>query len=1162
MRSVSRTRLVPMMLAACSLAPAALHAQQTQASLTGQVLDPQGASVPGAAVTITNTSTAIDRTVQTNSGGRYTVTNLNPGPYKVTVKASGFTEKVLSGIVLQVGQDEGLDVPLSLGSESTVVEVTAAAAVTDTESSAQGTVIDNKEVVELPLNQRTFYSLATLSPAVDLPGQSSTLGFRGGFNVAGNNETANTFTVNGVDDNDQNVMAPSFRPSVEAIQEFQLLYGVYSAEYGRTSGGQVVVVTKTGSNALHGDLFEFIRNSQFDAKNYFTLPNTGTTFRRNQFGGTLGGPIIKDRTFFFLSYEGLRLAQPTVLNTTVPNPAFLNGDFSSVCTSGFTAAGICNTASQQLKNPATGVAYVNNQIPTSSFDPIGRYVLQQYPAPNPGQSAGLAVQKYTFNEKRVENLDEGSARVDHKFSDKDSLLLQYNYFNDPSFEPSLSLCSAGAIPGSGCTQNQISTLGSINETHIFSSHWLNEIRLGFDRLEQPRIGQDDGITTAPKVPGAFSDSHIPSNLLGGSPSSSVTGYASVHPYTNLPQHRYDDHFNLVDNVTWSHGSHNLKVGVNLLQARYSDLYVADATGVFSFTGVVGSTKNLTTGNSAADLALGYAATATRSPTAPDIHVRYNAIGAFVQDDWKVTPHLTLNLGVRYEDFLPIHDTRNILSNWLAPSAANPNGSIEVAGLNGTGTSVFNNDANNFEPRVGLSYQPFGSDRTVFHASYGIFYNSPAIGNGADLSLGLNPPFRLTQSFNSTPTAQSVLSTNPFPVVAGTTPDGTINHPFTSVAPTGIDPNFRTLYLDEWGMSIDQQLTPTIGLTIGYIGNAGVKIPRLVAANQYINAVPAYTSTVNGVTTTTTTLPASGPNTVSSTKPISGTSAAVPNPLLTSVQPNATNYYQWGNITEYISEGHSSYNALTVKAQKNLGNGISFILAYTWEHSIDNAPGYASTSQSSSGTPQNSYNLQGEKGTSDFNVSSRIALSPVIELPFGANKPFLNQGFASHLLGGFQLSGIYQYDSGRPFTISSSQNRSGSVYGVDRPNVIANPNTGPKTVSQWFNTAAFVVNNWGSFGNEARNAVVGPDFSQLDVAIQRVFAMNERYSVALRFESFNVMNKANFLNPLGTGTGNYQAQTTAQGALPITPQTSSTNTFGQLTQANDPRSCQFSGKFIF
>ena len=270
------------------VSPAGISAQQTQASLTGQVLDPQGAAVPMATVTVTNTDTRIERVTQSSSSGRYSVTNLNPGPYKVEVKVQGFSQKVLSGLVLQVGQDESLDVALALGSNTDVIEVTAEASVTETESAAQGTVIGNREVVGLPLNQRTFYGLALLSPAAYIPGQASTLGFRGGFNVAGNNETANTFTINGIDDNDQNVMAPSFRPSVEAIQEFKLLTGVYSAEYGRTSGGQVVVVTKTGSNALHGDVFEFIRNSQFDAKNYFTAANTATTFRRNQSARRLG----------------------------------------------------------------------------------------------------------------------------------------------------------------------------------------------------------------------------------------------------------------------------------------------------------------------------------------------------------------------------------------------------------------------------------------------------------------------------------------------------------------------------------------------------------------------------------------------------------------------------------------------------------------------------------------------------------------------------------------------------------------------------------------------------------------------------------------------------------------------------------------------------------
>jgi hypothetical protein len=1113
------------------LCTVSLMGQQTQASLTGQVLDPQGASIADATVTVTNTDTAIARVAKTDTSGRYTVINLNPGKYAISVQSTGFSEKKLSGIVLAVGQSEHQDVALALGGANDVIEVTASAAVTDTETSSQGTVIDNQKVVGLPLNQRTFYGLALLSPAAYMPGQASTLGFRGGFNVAGNNETANTFTVNGIDDNDQNVMVPSFRPSVEGIQEFKLLTGVYSAEYGRTSGGQVVVITKTGGNTFHGDVFEFIRNSQFDAKNYFTLAGTPTTFRRNQFGGTIGGPIIKDRTFFFLSYEGLRLAQPTVGTTNVPNPAFLTGDFSSVCTSGF-KAGLCNTAAQQLHDPVKGTAYANNQIPVGSFDPIGLAILKQYPAPNPGYNTAAAVDPYTFNEKRFENMDEGSARVDHKFSEKDSILAQYNYFNDPSFEPSLSLCSSALIPGSGCTQNQISTLIGINYTHIFSAHWLNEFRIGFDRLEQPRIGQDDGNTAFPKVPGAFSDPTIPANLLGGSPSTSVSGYASVHPYTNLPQHRWDDHFNLVDNVSWSHGAHNFKFGVNLLQARYTDLYVADATGVFSFTGVKNSLNNLTSGNSAADLALGYAATAARSPTAPNFHVRYNSIGAYAQDDWKITSHLTLNLGVRYEDFLPVTDTRNIISNWIYPSAANPNGTIQVAGQGGSGSTVYNNDANNFAPRVGLAWQPYGTDKTVIHASYGVFYNSPSIGNGAILSMGINVPFRLTQSFNSTATAQSVLSTNAFPVVPGLTPDGSTLRPYTNVAPTGIDPNFRTLYMNEYGADVQQQLSPTIALTVGYIGNEGAKIPRPIAVNQYLNGV----------------------------KPISGTANNIPNPLAIGTTYTGPLNFQWGNITEYISAGHSSFHALTVKAQKNMGNGVSFILAYTWAHSIDNAAGYASTSQASSGTPQDSRNLKGERGTSDFNVGNRIALSPVVELPFGRNKPYLTHGIGAALGGGWQLSGIYQFDTGRPFTVSTSTNNSGSIYGVDRPNVTGNPNNGPRTVNQWFNTSVFAANAAGQFGNERRNSIVGPDYSDLDVAVQRSFSVSERYSVAVRAESFNAFNKANFLNPLGTGTGQFIQASSPTVANPVVGNTN-TN-FGKLTQANDPRSMQFSAKLVF
>ncbi len=1095
-------------------------AQQTQASLTGQVLDPQGAEISGADVTIKNLDTNITRNTKSDASGRYTVTSLNPGRYSVSVKLAGFTEKVLTGIVLAVGQDGSLDVPLSLGSTSEVVTVSASAAVTDTESSSQGTVIDNQKVVGLPLNQRTFYGLALLSPAAYIPGQSSTLGFRGGFNVAGNNETANTFTINGIDDNDQNVMAPSFRPSVEGIQEFKLLTGVYSAEYGRTSGGQVVVITKTGSNRFHGDLFEFLRNSQFDAKNYFTLAGTPTTFRRNQFGGTIGGPIIKDRTFFFLSYEGLRLAQPVVGTTTVPNPAFLKGDFSSVAT--------------QLVNPQTKVAYINNQIPTSQFSALGLQLLKLYPSPNAGYLTSNPRPGYTFNKKRVENMDEGSARIDHKFSEKDSILVQYNYFNDPAFEPSNSLCGAALIPGFGCTTNQISTLAGINYTRIINDHWLNEFRVGYDRLEQPRTGED--VTNGfPKVPGAFNDPTIPSSINGGAPVTTVSGYATIHPYTNLPQHRWDNHYNIVNNTSWSHGKHNLKFGVNLLQARYADIFVSSGTGQFTFT-ASGTNGAQTTGNSAADLLLGYATTSTRSPTAPNFQVRYTAYAGYAQDDWKVTPNLTFNLGLRYEYFPPTVDQHDILSNYVLPSASGSSGSIIVAGVNGVGKKLYNDDLNNFAPRVGLAWQPYGNEKTVIHASYGIFYNSPAIGNGVNLSMAINPPFRLSQSFTSATGAQVQLDTAPFPNPAtGTLPNGTQAFPYQNVSVTGAEPNFRTLYMDEYGADIQQQITPTMAITIGYIGNQGVKIPRLTLPNQ-------------GIVTSATT------SSVTSYRPLTTTAAGVALPPLGPVGSNGL-YYQLNSVSYYKTSGHSSFNAMTVKAQKNYSKGLSFILAYTWAKSIDNAPGYASSSQASSGTPQNSLDLRGERGLSDFNVAHRIVISPVYELPFGKGRPYLTHGIAGELAGGWQLSGIFTLDTGRPFTIGQSGNRSGSNNATDRPNLIGNPNNGPKTVAAWFNTSAFTATSFGTFGNAGRNIVIGPGLVNLDMAVQRAFNFSERYSMQFRAESFNVANKANFLNPLGTGTGQYIPTSATNPA-------NSNAAFGALTAANDPRSMQFSMKVLF
>ncbi len=1090
-------------------------AQQTAASISGRIVDPQNASISEADVSVTNIDTNIARTVRSDATGHYQVLSLNPGRYSVSAKASGFQEKILTGIVLEIAQNATLDVSLSIGGKTDVVTVNASADVIDTETSSQGTVIDNQKVVELPLNQRTFYGLALLSPAAYLPAQNSSNGFRGGFNVSGQNETANTFTVNGIDDNDQYVMAPSFRPSVEDIQEFKLLTGAYSAEFGRSAGGQVVVVTKSGSNELHGDVFEFLRNSEFDARNYFALPGTAQTFRRNQFGATLGGPIAKGRTFYFLSYEGLRLAQPVVGQTSVLNPAFLNGDFSSVST--------------QLVNPATKQPYARNQIPSGQFSAFGQQLLKLYPKPNPGYLVSNSKPTYTFDEARIENLDEGSVRVDHKFTDKDSVLAQFNYFNDPSFEPSNSLCGSALIPGFGCTTNQISILAGINYTRIISDHWLNEFRAGWDRLEQPRIGEDvnDGF---PSIPGAFGDPTISKSINGGAPSTSVSGYAGIHPYTNLPQHRYDNHYNLVNNTSWSHGKHNVKFGANLLQYRSALIFVNDGTGVFSFS-ASSSNGAETSGNAAADLLLGYASSSTRSPTAPEMQLAYTSYAGYIQDDWKITSSLTLNLGLRYEDFSPATDQRNVLANYVLPSVPGTPGSAIVAGVNGVGKTLYNDDQNNFAPRLGLAWRPFGNDKTVVHGFYGAFYSAPMIGNGALQGLGLNLPFRLTQGFTSATGSQVQLDTTPFPT-GSKAQTGTQANPYTNASPTGIAPNFRNLYVNEYGAEIQRQITPALALTVGYLGNEGARLPRTISPNQGIVTASTATS-------------------VTSYKPLTTTAAGVALPPLGPVGANSL-YYTLNSVSYYVTSGHSSYNALTVKAQQNYHNGLSFLVAETWGKSIDNAP--VNGSQSSSTGPQNSLNLQAERGLSDYNVANRLVISPVYELPFGRGKRYFVQGIAGAVAGGWQISGIYTQESGRPFTINSSVNRSGSN-GSDRPNLIGNPNSGPKTVAQWFNTAAFTANAYGQFGNAGRNIVIGPGYVDLDAAVQRTFKLSERYSAELRVESFDVANKPNFLNPLGTGTGEYIPTSSSNPA-------NSNSAFGAITAANDPRSLQFSLKVKF
>ncbi|WP_213804767.1 TonB-dependent receptor [Granulicella sp. dw_53] len=1119
-------------------------AQSSTATISGTVVDVTGASIANADVTVLNTATGISRQAKSDADGRYFVNSLIPGSYQVTGELAGFSKKVLKDITLNVGADVKLDVALAIGEASTVVEVQAQGLLVDTQGSSNGTVIDNKAVVELPLANRQFYSLALLSPAAYQPAQNSTLGFRGGINIAGASEISNQFTVNGTYDNDMGVAQPSFRPSVEVIQEFKLLTGVYSAEYGRMSGGQLNIITKSGTNTFHGSAYEFIRNQVTDAKPYFNPAGAKTpAFRQNTFGGTIGGPIWKDKTFFFFGYEGQRIGRAVTALATVPTrDQVYNGLFTTTST---------------LYNPNTGApltpvstsgttkVYNLTSLPqwTSTAGAAAQTIAKLgYPTPNIAGSSAVPSNNFNFSETRVENMNEESLKIDHKISEKDSLNGTWNYFRDPAFEPSNSLCSSYVLPNFGCFTDQHSTLANVVYDRIFTPNLINEVRAGFQRLVQPRIQQDATTLSYPGLPGGpyFTQAGYANNT--GLPNTTVAGYSTIGGATNLPQDRWDDHYQLVDVLTWNHKNHTFKAGVDFLLARATNIITSSGRGAFSISdanlpGTLGAaTTRNKTGDSMADFLLGYTYTSSVGTTAPTVYLNFQSDHLFVLDDWKVTPHLTLNLGLRWELDQPVYSGKNTLSNFSLTQ-----GQFITAG-NGNYKHLYNYDWNNFAPRVGFAWQPFGSEKTVVKGAGGMFYNTPLLYNQF-LTNGTQFPFRAVPTFTAT-AATPITLANPFPGL-GTS----VYNPCTVQGTTGcqailtglsISPNYSTPYITEWSLGVQQALSKAMVAEVTYFGSKGTKLPLSINSNQINPAAPTSAGF---------------------------TQAGRP-------------YSSFSNITSQNTRANSEFHSLQTSLRQQFTDGLSFLVAYTFAKSIDGGGGIGSGSNSS-GTVQNSFNLRADRGLSDFDVRHRLVISPVYQLPFGHNKPFLNHGFGSALAGGFQLSGIFSFQTGRPFTISnSSTNGSGTFGNADRPNLVGDPNasvdsvTGAKThtVQEWFNTHAFALaatptttagvttySQTGQLGNAGRNIVTGPRYTELDMTLARSFPIYERVNGQFRVEGFNLANHPNFFNPLTQGV---QVPTTftPNGTGGVT--TASSTTFGAITQANDNREFQFSLRILF
>ena len=1059
-----KTKLAAILFAAA----ACLLAQENTATITGQVLDSSGAAVVGATVTARNVQTGLERKVITNESANYTLPLLPIGNYDLTSEKEGFAKLLQTGIVLQVDQHARIDFTLKVGATTNTVQVTAEVPLTQTDSSSSGAVIDNRKVVELPLNGRQFYSLALLTPGVAPPAQGSILSFRGGFNVAGASELNNNFTLNGLDNNNQLLSAPAFRPSVDAIEEFKIITGIFPAEYGRNSGSQVIVTTKAGTNSFHGTAFEFLRNQVLDGKNYFTPRGTKPAFRQNQFGGTVGGPIIRNKTFFFASYEGTRSNQQITALTNVPTPAMVNGDFSGI--------------NRAIINPATGVRFPNNVIPASSISPAGQFLAKLYPLPTAATAAGaLPANNYTFNESQVDSLNLGSLRIDHSFSEKDILNASYNDFEDNTLTQNNAVCGSRVVPGFDCTVLLLARLGGLTETHTFSPALINEFKLAYTEFQNPRSTNDQNITYLQTfgITGTRNDG--PART--GVPQVAVNGFATLGEPTNFPQVRTDHTYQLADTISWNIDKHFLKFGGDFHRFQSNGTIVGNGRGAYTFNA---QSTAPTSGYSFADLLLGLPTTTSRSPLSPRIYDRTGIYAGFLQDDWKIASNFTLNIGLRYEYNVPTFEKYNTLSNF------NPStGKIDVAGVNGVPPSLWNANPFDIQPRFGFSWQPFHNSRTVVRGGYGIFYNAPALNNVNSGPQQSNAPFVSAQTFNSS-LAVPVSLANPYPAAAAGAGSLTLS------AFNRHQPDAK---IQQWNMNIQQELTRNLVLEVGYQGSKGTHLPLLYNINQ----------------------PPPGPGTVSQKQ---------------ALRP----YPQFGNISFLDAVGNSSFNGLLTKLQQRFSGGLSFILSYTYGKSIDNTPGTPYNVTPSRSSASDPTNFRRERGLSGFDLRHRFVFSPVYELPFGQGKPFLKSNrYVGWVVGGWQISGIFSAQSGRPFTALVSTDNANILGNVDRPNIVGNANDGPKTVAQWINVNAFQLAPFGTFGNSGRNNLIGPGLVNLDLSLARNFQILERLSLQFRAESFNLANHPNFDLP---------------------SQTFGVPGFGSITAAEAPRQIQFGMKLRF
>ena len=1080
-RNVARGGAVALALAGL-LMGAPGEAQVTTGTIAGSVKDEQGAAVPGARVTITEVNKGTVGTYSTDADGTFQVPFLIPGTYDVAIELTGFRKYTHRGVVLQVNQRARVDATLTVGGLTDATEVVGLAPLTRTDSAELGEVIEERAVRELPLNGHNFAQLVYLVHGVT-PGQAgenlsgaSTFNPRGAsnFNALGSQANTNAWLVDGIDNNEYTFNTVIVQPTVESVREFKVLTGTFSAEFGR-GAGVVSVSTKSGQNAWHGTAFEYLRNEKFDAKNFFALPTAPKApLDRHQFGASLSGPIIKNKTFFFVDYAGQKEERGQVFVNTVPTAATRRGDFSDYRDRNGNLIVIYDPLTTRPNPNGSGVIrdpFPGNVIPANRLDAVGRNVASIYPLPNgPGN-----FDNYTSTVNRSVRDHSFTGRVDHRASDKDTFFARFSYekykLDAPQGQAACCLPTPDDAAAAfdlgpfvaGIQNTRLTTMGgAASWTHIFGANVVNELRLGFAKTNPETRQSDYGHQSSTSL--GIQGINV-SDYTTGLPNlniQDITGISGGPAF--LPVNPKQIHYQVEDTLSWVKARHTFKTGYRFLLRKPTPFTHTNTRSSISVNrNLTNNPQTNSQGSGISTLLLGYTTGGQRGFLLDFYEMTNSEHSAFIQDDWKASARLTINAGLRYEVYVPDTEAQDRLPNY-DPVALE----LVYAGENADRHANKKTQWGNFAPRIGAAFDVTGDARNVLRAGYGrSFFPVPY---SAGSLLDQNVPDSISQNYavetnplDFSPSRVPRLS-NPFPTIVPVKPRGTAELNAANPLVFGHAFSNETPHMDTWQVSYERQLTNTLMAEVAYAGSKGSNL--------------IWVGNINEVQP--------GPGTQPSRRLIQPLSNVV-----------TINYFDTNN--------RSIYHGLQVKVNQRVTRGLQYLASYTFGKSLDYA-GSPASGGGAVGGPQSVTLFEQSKGPSGFDVKHRFVLSWVWALPFGADHALASSGFLRPILQDWQFGGIVTLSTGRPFTVFLNTGvNNGAPSWPDR---IGDGRLDKPTVDLWFDPTAFAAPAPNHYGTSGRGVLYAPGTQTVDATLSRTFPIN-RFRVQFRAEAFNLFNTPQF-----------------------------------------------------